>query len=259
MLKNPYIGKHFVKRKSLEPTEKYSEWCYRRHPNLIYAKDTFSQSKKLIDKEGLLFTSCPMYQQLLSKQFNDGSNDTSDANSLFSNNSMPKSTFEEIYNQVVEQQLKLEQKKKKHPLPTVEEIRKELIKIIAFHEHQEETYFSSVYPLPGCLNMNPNDQSSDEDENNKDQEGSTVGSNVCYNAGSSGSGSKKFDKKAHSYRKKQTIPLVPASNISFQPIRNKKGVISLEKVSKRKYKYKDPYPKTKRPKRGKTTKTKKTN
>jgi len=238
-LKNPYIGKHFVKRKSFEPTEKYRDYNYRRQPNLIYAKDTFNVGKKLIDKEGYVFNSCPMYTELLKKRFDDGQTDNN--NKLFSSNSMPKSEFNEMYEQIVEQKQEEEEKKRKHPLPSVEVIRQELIKIIAFHEKQEESYFASVYPLPGCLNAD-----SDSDDHisgdcthfdpSKGKEKQTSSLN------------KKFDNTQISYVKGKHTPLAPnVSQHRQKPIKSN-GAINLAKTSKRKYKFKNPMP-TKRRKR----------
>ena len=219
-LKNPFVGSHFITRREINPAARFRDYCYRDQRELVCSNDAYSTSKKLISKRGLLFQSAPMYQELLASQLTDSTSAPCCQNA-------DQEKFDEIVKNIQKEKQKEQQKNKK--LPSVEVIRKELEKIITFHEKQQELFFSSVYPLPGCLGKSIDDS---EDINNE-----------------------KLELKNENYRPNTPMPYFPSQNP--QNIRHKrdtaKGVISVQKT-KRKYQHKPTNPPKKKRKRGKSKK-----
>ena len=219
--RNPYIGKSFVFKKRIGG-DRFRDYCYRRQPNLIVSDDVFNVGKKLHAKEGLMFKSCPMFQDLLGKNSKSDSNENGPL--IPEPLSMDKESFEEAVKKITEKKKKDNQKMKKDKLPSVEQIRNEIKKIITFHEKKEETLFASVYPLPSSLNS----KSSEKNENENENENEKV-----------------------VMQPKNPIHFTTPTQYRNKPIRGKDGVIQLSNTAKRKYHHNLPYPAKKRTKRGK--------
>lgn len=121
-------------------------------------------SKKIKDKVGIAFHSCPHFKDLRSDDTGKLNADSGESNRL------TKKEFEETVKKQEEQDKKKKQKVKATKKPSVKEVKDMLKKIIAYHRKAVNDMIPSVYPILGPVNMDD-----DGEDGNKGGEGEARG------------------------------------------------------------------------------------